>query len=133
MDFDVFFSIADARRRLPAARARCRQFFAQVEAADRLGFGTADHESHLSSEIQKRHRQPVILHWQARPERRLPGWRSTFFQRTRCIEPQRGDEHPVQRRPVAAAERIAAFCTLHGPTAEHRRIHVGLLLVGSIS
>ena len=40
-------------------------FFDQVEAADAQGYETAWlAEAHLSSEIQKQNRHPVIPHWE---------------------------------------------------------------------
>ena len=42
-----------------------QNFFAQLEAADALGFGTAwVAQAHLSTEVQKRNRQPVVPHWE---------------------------------------------------------------------
>ena len=67
MDYDVFFSISQtpANGELPSEATMFANFFDQVEAADRLGYGTAwIAESHLSSEVQKTHRKPVIPHWQ---------------------------------------------------------------------
>src|SRR5260221_1130554 len=67
MDFDIFFSISQtpANGIQPSEATMFRNFFEQVEAADRLGFGTAwIAESHLSTEVQKRNRHPVIPHWQ---------------------------------------------------------------------
>ncbi|MEC9072486.1 MAG: luciferase, partial [Myxococcota bacterium] len=66
MQYDIFFSISQTPvgDRLPPEADMFRNFFQQVEAADRLGFDTAwIAESHLSSEVQKRHKRPVIPHW----------------------------------------------------------------------
>ena len=67
MEFDVFFSICqtEVNGYMPDERTMFANFFEQVELADRLGFGTAwVAESHLSSEVQKRNREPVVPHWQ---------------------------------------------------------------------
>src|SRR5688572_3191378 len=66
MRFDIFFSISQTPvdGAVPDERGMFANFFHQVEAADRLGFGVAWlAESHLSSEVQKDNRQPVIPHW----------------------------------------------------------------------
>ena len=66
MQFDVFFSISQTPVDgfMPSEAQMFGNFFAQVEAADRLGFGVAwIAESHLSSEVQKGNRRPVIPHW----------------------------------------------------------------------
>ena len=67
MTFDVFFSISQTPVRgvTPSEATMFRNFFAEVEAADALGYGVAwIAESHLSSDVQKRHATPVIPHWQ---------------------------------------------------------------------
>lgn len=132
MDFDVFFSISQTPvgGYLPSESEMFRNFFAQVEAADRLGFGTAwIAESHLSSEIQKRQRDPVIPHWQGEVGLNVDFLQLAqhIFRRTRHIEAGSAVMNILcNGGPVAAAERIAAFCTLHGlDAAERRRIHVG--------
>ena len=67
MKYDVFFSISQTPvdGGAPSEAEMFRNFFEQVEAADRLGYSTAwVAESHLSSEVQKIHPDPVIPHWQ---------------------------------------------------------------------
>ena len=132
MDFDIFFSISQTPVDdvLPNEAAMFRNFFAQVEAADALGFGTAwIAESHLSSEVQKRHREPVIPHWRGEVGLNVDFLQlaQQIFRRTRRIEAGSAVMNILSNGgPVAAAERIAAFCTLHGlDPAERRRIHVG--------
>src|SRR5258706_8664246 len=66
MRFDIFFSISrtPVDDYLPSEAEMFRNFFSQVEAADALGFGVAwIAESHLSTEVQKRHARPVVPHW----------------------------------------------------------------------
>ncbi len=66
MEFDIFFSISQTPVAgvTPSEAEMFRNFFDQVEAADQLGFGVAwVAESHLSTEIQKRNRRPVVPHW----------------------------------------------------------------------
>jgi len=132
MDFDVFFSISQTPVDgvTPSEAEMFRSFFAQVQAADALGYGTAwIAESHLSTEVQKRHDKPVVPHWKGEI-----GLNSDVFQLA----------HQVFRRtcrihvgsavtnivcnggPVAAAERIAAFAALHGVDPdEHRKLRFG--------
>ncbi len=132
MDFDVFFSISQTPVRgvLPSEREMYENFFAQVEAADRLGFSTAwIAEAHFSSQVQKRHRRPVIPHWEGEV-----GLNTDFLQlaarifaRTDRIEAGSAVMNILcNGGPIAAAERVAAFLHLHGlDRSERRRIHVG--------
>jgi len=105
-------------------------FFRQVEAADALGYGTAwIAESHLSSEVQKRNRQPVIPHWQGEVGLNVDFFQLSHqvFRRTTRIETGSAVMNILcNGGPIAAAERTAAFCALHGVDPdERRRIHVG--------
>ncbi len=132
MTFDVFFSISQTPVNgvTPTEAAMYRNFFAEVVAADALGYGVAwIAESHLSSEVQKRHAKPVIPHWQGEV-----GLNADFLQlthevlrRTRRIETGSAVMNILLNGgPIAAAERIAVFAALHGlDPAEQRRIHVG--------
>jgi alkanesulfonate monooxygenase SsuD/methylene tetrahydromethanopterin reductase-like flavin-dependent oxidoreductase (luciferase family) len=132
MHYDVFFAISQTPVDgvLPSEATMFRNFFTEVEAADALGFDIAwIAESHLSSEVQKRHRQPVIPHWDGEV-----GLNVDFLQlathilrRTRRIECGSAILNILcNGGPVAHAERIAAFLSLHGlDPAEQRRIHVG--------
>lgn len=132
MDFDVFFSISQTPVDgfLPSEAKMFRNFFAQVEAADELGYGTAwVAESHLSSEVQKRTSRPVIPHWEGEV-----GLNTDIFQLSHQVFARTKRIHTgsavmnilCNGGPVAAAERVAAFCALHGLNPrEERRIHVG--------
>src|SRR5205085_3055537 len=107
-----------------------RSFFEQVEAADRLGYGVAwVAESHLSSEVQKRNRSPVVPHWQGEVGLNcdILQLAQAVFRRTRRIEVGSAVMNILcNGGPVAHAERIAFFLALHGLDAEEkRRIHVG--------
>jgi alkanesulfonate monooxygenase SsuD/methylene tetrahydromethanopterin reductase-like flavin-dependent oxidoreductase (luciferase family) len=132
MDFDIFFSISQTpvAGYTPTEAEMFRNFFAQVEAADRLGFGVAwVAESHLSSEVQKQNTNPVIPHWQGEVGLNVDFVQLAhqLFRRTRRIETGSAVMNILcNGGPVAAAERVAAFCALHGvDPAERRRIHVG--------
>ncbi len=132
MQFDVFFSISQTPvdGAAPSERQMFRNFLEQVEAADRLGFGVAwIAESHLSSEVQKRNKQPVVPHWQGEVGLNCDMLQTAhaIFRRTRRIEVGSAVMNILcNGGPVAHAERIAYFLALHGLDAkETRRIHVG--------
>ena len=103
-----------------------QNFFTQLEAADALGFGTAwVAQAHLSTEVQKRNRQPVVPHWEGEV-----GLCTDFFQlaqlcfaRTQRIEVGSAVMSLLTHGgPVGVAERTGAFLALHGlnPTEERR-------------
>lgn len=132
MEFDVFFSISQTPvdGACPDEAGMFRNFLEQVEAADRLGYGVAwVAESHLSSEVQKRNRQPVVPHWQGEVGLNcdILQLAQAVFRRTRRIEVGSAVMNILcNGGPVAHAERIAFFLALHGlDPAERRRLHVG--------
>ncbi|HUR26155.1 MAG TPA: LLM class flavin-dependent oxidoreductase [Candidatus Thermoplasmatota archaeon] len=132
MEFDVFFSISQTPvgGRTPSEAEMLRNFLDQVEAADRLGFGVAwVAESHLSSEVQKRNREPVVPHWQGEVGLNCDILQTAHavFRRTRRIEVGSAVMNILcNGGPVAHAERVAYFLALHGlDPKENRRIHVG--------
>ncbi len=132
MDFDVFFSISQTpvRGHTPDEATMFRNWLEQVEAADRLGYGVAWlAESHLSSEVQKHNKQPVIPHWEGEVGLNCDMLQSAhaIFRRTQSIEVGSAVMNILQGGgPIAAAERIAFFAALHGlDLDEKRRIHVG--------
>lgn len=130
--FDIFFSISQTPVNgvLPTEAEMFCNFFEQVEAADALGYGTAwVAESHLSSEVQKRNRKPVIPHWQGEVGLNVDIFQLAHqvFRRTKRIEVGSAVMGLlVNGGPIAAAERTAAFATLHGldPLAK-RKLNVG--------
>ncbi|MCB9662860.1 MAG: LLM class flavin-dependent oxidoreductase [Alphaproteobacteria bacterium] len=132
MELDVFFSISQTPvdGRLPTEAEMFASYFRQVEAADELGYGVAwVAESHLSTEVQKGNRRPVVPHWQGEIglNTQLPLLAAHTFQRTKRIEVGSAVMNIVcMGGPIAAAERVAAFLALHGlDPAETRRLHVG--------
>jgi len=132
MRYDVFFSISQTpvAGHSPAEATMYGNFLAQVEAADALGFGTGwIAESHLSSEVQKGNKHPVIPHWKGEV-----GLNADFLQlahkvfaRTRRIELGSAVMNILcMGGPIAHAERVSVFAALHGlDPDESRRIHVG--------
>ncbi len=107
-----------------------QNFFAQLEAADALGFGTAwVAQAHLSTEVQKRNRQSVVPHWEGEV-----GLCTDFFQlahacfaRTERIEVGSAVMSLLTHGgPVGIAERVGAFLALHGlDPVEKRRLRIG--------
>jgi len=132
MKFDVFFSLSHVPvgGATPTEAEMFQNFFAQVEAADELGYETAWlAEAHLSSEVQKRNAKPVIPHWNGEV-----GLMTDFvqvaqriFARTQRIECGSAIMNILcNGGPIAAAERIIAFANLHGlDPEERRRVHIG--------
>lgn len=132
MEWDIFFAISQtpAAGVIPDEAKMYENFFEQVEAADRLGFGVAwIAESHLSSEVQKGNSHPVIPHWKGEVGLNVDFLQLSqhIFRRTRHIETGSAVMNILcNGGPIAAAERVAAFVALHGlDPAERRRIHVG--------
>lgn len=130
--YDVFFSISQTpvAGHLPTEAEMFRNFFAQVEAADQLGYHTAwVAESHLSSEVQKHNPDPVIPHWQGEVglNTDILQLATRVFARTRRLHVGSAVMNIVcNGGPVAHAERIGAFLALHGlDPEEQRRLRIG--------
>jgi alkanesulfonate monooxygenase SsuD/methylene tetrahydromethanopterin reductase-like flavin-dependent oxidoreductase (luciferase family) len=67
MDFDIFLSIAQTPvdGQTPDENTMFSNFFEQLQVADQLGFGTAwVAQAHLSTEVQKMNKNPVVAHWE---------------------------------------------------------------------
>lgn len=132
MHFDVFFSISQTPVGgfMPSERQMFENFFAQVEAADRLGFGVAwIAESHFSSQTQKSHARPVVPHWEGEIGLNVD-WlhlANHIFRRTSRIEVGAAIMNILcNGGPLPAAEKLAYFTSLHGlDPAETRRVHAG--------
>lgn len=132
MRFDVFFAISQTpvNGYMPTEAEMFRNFFAQVEAADRLGYEIAwVAESHYSSETQKRHKQPVIPHWEGEVGLNVDIFQLShkIFQRTKRIHTGSAVMNILcNGGPIPAAEKAAAFCGLHGlDPSETRKLHLG--------
>ena len=132
MKYDVFFSISQTPvdGGAPSEAEMFRNFFEQVEAADRLGYSTAwVAESHLSSEVQKIHPDPVIPHWQGEVglNTDILQLAARVFARTERIEVGSAVLNLLANGgPIAHAERVAAFLALHGlGEHERRRLRIG--------
>ena len=132
MDFDIFLSIAQTPVGgiTPDENTMYSNFFEQLESADNLGFGTAwVAQAHLSTEVQKNNKQPVVPHWQGEV-----GLCTDFFQlahlmfaRTKNIEVGSAVMSLLTHGgPVGIAERVGAFLALHGMNKdEKRKLRIG--------
>ena len=127
MEFDIFFSISQTPvgGHTPSEATMFSNFFEQVEAADALGYGTAwVAESHLSTEVQQRHANAVVPHWRGEIGLNTDIFQMAHkvFSRTRNINVGSAVMNLVcNGGPIARAEQVAAFCTLHGMDPEERR------------
>ena len=133
MEFDIFFSISqtpDTTGFTPSEDEMFSNFFDQVELADDLGFGVGwVAQAHLSTEIQKRNRDPVVPHYPGEV-----GLCTDFFQvaremlsRTTRMEVGSAVMSILASGgPIAQAERVGSFIALHGiEPAEKRKLHIG--------
>lgn len=128
MEFDIFFSICqtDVHGYMPNERVMFENFFEQIELADRLQFGTAwIAESHLSTEVQKTNPGAVIPHFvgEIGLNTDILQLGQRIFARTKQI----GIGSAIMNilcngGPIAAAERIKTFLTLHGLNANEKRL-----------
>lgn len=132
MKYDVFFSISQTPvdGYMPNEVTMYNNFFEQLKLADELGYEIAWlAQAHLSTEVQKRNKKPVVPHFQGEV-----GLCTDFFQlahqvfaRTKRIEVGSAViSILVQGGPVAMAERVGNFCALHGiDPNQTRKMHLG--------
>ena len=133
MLFDIFFSISqtpDTSGYIPSENEMFSNFFKQVELADELGFGVGwVAQAHLSTEVQKRNKIPVVPHYPGEV-----GLCTDFFQiaqkmfaRTKKMEVGSAVLSILASGgPIAIAERVGSFLALHGlDNMEDRRLHIG--------
>ena len=130
--FDLFFSLTQTPVNgiIPSEKEMYKNFLVEVEAADRLGFGVAwIAESHLSIQVQKTHKNPVVPNWKGEngvnSDTLLLA--SLAFSKTKKIELGTAILNILcNGGPIAHAERIANFLNLHGlDEEEKRKIHIG--------
>ena len=133
MLFDIFFSISqtpDTSGYIPSEDEMFSNFLEQVELADELGFGVGwVAQAHLSTEIQKRNKIPVVPHYPGEV-----GLCTDFFQiaqkmfsRTKRMEVGSAVLSILASGgPIAIAERVGSFLALHGlDDMEDRKLHIG--------
>tara|TARA_B100000700_G_C14994795_1_gene833237 strand:- start:149 stop:1363 length:1215 start_codon:yes stop_codon:yes gene_type:complete len=132
LQFDVFFSISqtpDAAGTFPDETTMYSNYLQQLQVADELGYGVAWlAQAHLSTEVQKQNRNPVIPHWQGEV-----GLCTDFFQlallsmeKTNRIEIGSAVLSILANGgPIAVAERIGNFCALQEVRGDSRKLNVG--------
>ena len=132
MDYDVFLSIAQTPVEdfIPDEDTMFSNFFEQLEAADKLGFGTAwVAQAHLSTEVQKMNKQPVVPHWEGEV-----GLCTDFFQLAHLMFAKTKNINVgsavmsllTHGGPVGIAERVGSFLALHGlDKNEKRKLRIG--------
>ena len=133
MEFDIFFSISqtpDTSGFKPSENEMFANFFDQVVLADELGFGVGwVAQAHLSTEVQKSNKSPVVPHYPGEV-----GLCTDFFQVAREMfsRTKRMDVGSAVMSilasggPIAQAERVGSFLALHGMDPEEgRRLHIG--------
>lgn len=132
MRFDVFFSICqnEIDSYLPSERTMFENFFDQVQLADDLGFETAwVAESHLSSEIQKENKEPVIPHFKGEVglNTDIHQLAHHIFSKTKRIEVGSAIRNILcNGGPLSHAESLRFFLTLHSLHREEtRKLHLG--------
>ena len=132
MDFDIFLSIAQTpvEGHTPDEDTMFNNFFDQLQSADKLGFGTAwVAQAHLSTEVQKMNKQPVVPHWDGEV-----GLCTDFFQLAHLMFSKTKNIHVgsavmsllTHGGPVGIAERVGVFLALHGlDKDEKRKLRIG--------
>ena len=132
MDFDIFLSIAQtpAEGQTPDENTMFSNFFEQLQVADQLGFGTAwVAQAHLSTEVQKMNKNPVVPHWEGEV-----GLCTDFFQLAHLMfaKTERINVGSAVMSllthggPVGISERVGAFLALHGLNeGEKRKLRIG--------
>lgn len=132
MQFDVFFSISqtpDSTGYCPDEQTMYSNYIEQLKLADNLGYGVAwIAQAHLSTEVQKRNRNPVIPHWEGEV-----GLCTDFFQlaalsfaETEHIEVGSAVLSILANGgPIAVAERVGNFCALQELRGDSRKLHIG--------
>ena len=132
MRFDVFFSISqtpDSTGYCPDEQTMYSNYIEQLKLADNLGYGVAwIAQAHLSTEVQKRNRNPVIPHWEGEV-----GLCTDFFQlaalsfaETEHIEVGSAVLSILANGgPIAVAERVGNFCALQELRGDSRKLHIG--------
>jgi alkanesulfonate monooxygenase SsuD/methylene tetrahydromethanopterin reductase-like flavin-dependent oxidoreductase (luciferase family) len=132
MRFDIFFSICQTpvNGQMPNERGMFENFFSQAELADALGFGTAwVAETHLSCQVQKQNPGAVIPHFEGEIGLNTDVLQIAhlLFARTKKIHVGSAIRNiQCNGGPIAHAEAIRMFLTLHGMRAgESRLLDIG--------
>jgi len=128
MKFDVFFSICqtDVNGVLPNERMMFENFFDQVKLADQLGFETAwVAETHLSCQVQKQNPGAVIPHFKGEIGLNtdiLQLGHKIFAQTEQLSIGSAISNILCNGGPMAHAERVRMFLSLHGLSSNEKRL-----------
>ncbi|HRK09199.1 MAG TPA: LLM class flavin-dependent oxidoreductase [Pseudobdellovibrionaceae bacterium] len=128
MKYDLFLSICQTPvdGHAPNERGMFENFFSQVDLADALGFGCAwVAETHLSCQVQKRNPGAVIPHFQGEIglNTDILQLAHVIFARTRRIHVGSAIRNIIcNGGPLAHAEAIRMFMTLHGLRKDESRL-----------
>lgn len=132
MKYDIFLSICqtEVEGYMPSERVMFENFFDQVRYADELGYGTAwVAETHLSCQIQKETKQPVIPHFTGEIglNTDILQLAHKIFSETKNIQVGSAIRNILcNGGPIAHAEAIRTFLSLHGLNpSESRRLEIG--------
>ena len=132
MEYDIFFSISqtpDHNGHMPSEAEMFANYYSQLEAADRLGFGVAWlAQAHLSTHTQQQNSKPVVPHWKGEV-----GLCTDFcqlalesFRRTKKIDVGSAVVSILASGgPIAQAERIANTVQFLSHMDSTRKLHVG--------
>lgn len=128
MTHDIFFAICqnEVDGVTPSESTMWRNFFDQVELADRLGFGCAwVAETHLSSEVQKRNPGAVIPSFKGEIglNTDILQLAHKVFARTKRINVGSAIRNILcNGGPMAHAEAVRTFLSLHGLDPQETRV-----------
>jgi len=132
MEYDIFFSISqtpDHNGFTPSESEMFSNYYLQLEAADRLGFGVAwIAQAHLSTQTQQSNSKPVVPHWKGEV-----GLCTDFcqlalesFRRTKNIDVGSAVVSILASGgPIAQAERVANTVQFLSHMDSERKLHVG--------
>ncbi|MCB0392720.1 MAG: LLM class flavin-dependent oxidoreductase [Bdellovibrionales bacterium] len=127
MNFDIFLSICQTEvdGYLPSEKIMFQNFFDQVELADQLGFDTAwVAETHLSCQVQKENPEAVIPHFKGEIglNTDILQLAQQVFHRTKNINIGSAIKNILcNGGPLAHAEAIKTFLSLHGMNPQEKR------------
>ena len=132
MEFDVFFSISqtpDAAGTFPDETTMYSNYLEQLQVADQVGYGVAWlAQAHLSTEVQKRNRNPVIPHWQGEVGLCTDFFQLALISMEKTVRIEVGSavlSILANGGPIAVAERIGNFCAIQEVRGDSRKLNVG--------
>ncbi len=132
MKFDIFLSICqtEVNGYMPSEKKMFQNFFSQVKKADELGFETAwVAETHLSCQVQKENPGHVIPEFKGEIglNTDILQLGHQVFSQTKRIHIGSAIRNIIcNGGPIAHAEAVRTFLTLHGlKEKEERKLHLG--------